>query len=255
MTSQTNTPPPHRIIVAASCYADATHAIPMAAGLAQWAGADLHGILVEQNLTPAAAGMFRACLITPAGAQVAAPTISQMRRLLAADSRNFEAELARLASANLRGWTFECLQGDLMVRMRAVAREDDILFVGHQGFYRHLGAVILIHSPGQARNRAFDIATELARNQNAPLSIWAAATNPEQRHLASVELDAMLHHADLPGSVARIFRSGAEILERINRTSAVAVIIDARSGPFRSDADKSLLLDVARCSLVIVGSG
>ena len=255
MTLPTDTPPPRRIIVAASCYADAVRAIPMAAGLAQWAGSDLHGILVEQDEALMTVGMFSAHLITSTGAQVAAPTLPQMRRSLTFDARIFEAELAKLSRANQRGWTFERLQGDLMVRMRAVAREDDILFVGHQGFYRNLGAIILIHSPGQARNQAFDIATELARNQNAPLSIWAAATDPEQRHLASVELDTMLRRADLPGSVARVFRSGAEILERINRSSAVAVIIDARSGPFRSDADKNLLLDVARCSLVIVGSG
>ncbi|MFT7596889.1 MAG: hypothetical protein ACI8R4_004231 [Paracoccaceae bacterium] len=258
MTSPPNTQPPRQIIIAATCYADATRAIPMAAGLARWAKADLHGILVEQDVTLTATGMFTTCLITPAGAQVAAPTTKQMRRLLAADARDFEAELAKLAGASLRRWTFERLKGDLMVQMRAAAEQGDILLVGHHGFYRHHGAVILIHNPGQnqgqAQHRAFDIATQLGRNQNAPLFIWAAAPDPEQRHFASVELEAMLRRADLPGSVARVFGSATEILEQINRSSAVAVIIDTQSGPFRSDADMNHLLDVGRCPLVITGS-
>ncbi len=257
MTSQPETPPPNQIIIAASCYADATAVISMAAMLARWAGADLHGILVEQNMVPATERMFTTRLITPAGAQIAVPTIAQMRRLLAADARIFEAELAKMAS--LSRWTFERLQGDLMARTRAAAKPGDILLVGHHGFhrhlfYRHLGSVILIHNPGQAQHRAFDIATELARSQNAPLFICAAATDPEQRHLASIELEAMTRRADLPETIAHVFGSAAEILERINRSSAVAVIIDTQVGPFKSNADMGLLLDVARCPLVIVSS-
>lgn len=252
MTSQPKTPPPNQIIIAASCYADATAVIPMAAGLARWAGADLHGILVEQNMVLTTEGMFTTRLITPTGAQIAAPTIAQMRRLLAADARVFEAELAKMAS--LRRWTFERLQGDLMARTRAAAKPGDILLIGHYGFYRHLGSVILIHNPGQAQRRAFDIATELARSQNAPLFICAAATDPEQRHLSSIELETMTRRADLPETIAHVFGSAAEILERINRSSTVAVIIDTQAGPFKSNADMGLLLDVARCPLVIVSS-
>ncbi len=252
MRSPPATSSPRRIIIAASCYADATRAIPMAAGLAQWAGTDLHGILVEQDEALTTVGMFSARLITSTGAQVAAPTLPQMRRSLASDARVFEAELAKLA--NLCRWTFERLQGDLMARMRAAAKPGDILLVGHHGFYRHLGAVMLIHSPGQAQHRAFDIASELARSQNAPIFICAAIPDRKQRRLVSAELDAMLRRANIPGSIAHIFDSNVEILDRINRSSAVAVIIDAQAGPFKSDADMRLLLDVARCPLVIVSS-
>jgi len=226
----------------------------MAAGLARWAGTDLHGILVEQDEALTTVGMFSARLITSTGAQIAAPTLPQMRRSLASDARNFEAELARLSRANQRGWTFERLQGNLMARMRAAVEKADILFVGHQGFYRHIGAVILIHRPGRGRDRTFDIANELARNQNAPLFIYATATDPEQRQLASVEMEAMLHRVDLPGSAARVFGSTGEMLHRINRSSAAAVVIDTKAGPFHSDADMNLLIDVARCPLVVVGS-
>ena len=254
MTSPHDPPPPRQIIIAASCYADATCAIPMAAGLARWAGADLHGILVEQDEALTTVGMFSARLITPAGAKIAAPTLPQMRRSLSSDARTFEAELARLSRANQRHWTFERLQGDLVTRMRAAVENADILFVGHQRFYRHPGAVILIHSPGQVPHRTFDIANELARHQNTSLFICATATNPEQRHLASVELEDMLRNIDLAGSAARVFGSTAEILDWINRSSAVAVVIDTQAGPFHSDADMGLLLDVARCPLVVVGS-
>jgi len=252
MTSPPETPPPRQVIIAARCYADATHAIALAARLARWAGADLHGILVEHNAALTTVGMFSASQITPAGAQVAVPTMAQMRRLLATDARAFEAELAKLAS--LSRWTFERLQGDLMARMRAAARPGDILLVGHHGFYRHFGAVILVHSPGQASHRAFDIATELARSQNAPLFICAAQPDAELRHTTSVELETMLRRADIPGSMVRVFGSNVEILDRINRSSAVAVITDIQAGPFHGDTDMSLLLDVARCPLVIVGS-
>lgn len=255
MTSSHDTPAPRQIIIAASCYADATRAIPMAAGLARRTGADLHGILVEQDEALTTVGMFSAGLITFTGVQLAAPTLPQMRRSLASDARRFEMELARLSQANKRGWTFERLQGDLMARMRAAVEKAEILFVGHQGFYRHPGAVILIQSPGQAQHRTFDIATELARKQNAPLFICATATGAQQRHLASAEQEDMLRRANLPGSGACIFDSTGEILDRINRSCAVAVVIDTKADPFHSDADMGLLLDVARCPLVIVGSG
>lgn len=255
MTSPPAISSPRQIVIAASCYADATRAMPMAAGLARWAGSDLHGILVEQDAALTTVGMFSARLITSTGAQVAAPTLPQMRRSLASDARIFEAELARLSRANQRGWTFERMQGDLMARMRAAVDKADILFVGHQGFYRHRGAVILLRSPGQAQHRTFDIAIELARNQKVPLFICATAPDPEQHHLASVELKAMLQGADIPGSIAHVFASSTDLLERINRASAVAVVVDTQASLFRSDADMGLLFDVARCPLVIVGSG
>lgn len=255
MTSPHDTPPQRQIIIAANCYADAICAIPMAAGLARWAGADLHGILVEQNEALTTVGMFSARLITSTGAQIAAPTLPQMRRSLASDARTFKAELARLSRANQRDWTFERLQGDLIARLRAAVEKADILLVGHQRFYRHPGAVILIHGPDWAQPRAFDIATKLARDQNAPLFICAAPTDPTQRHRISDELETMLQRADIPGSIAHVFASPTELLERINRASAVAVVVDTQASFFRSNLDMGLLLDVARCPLVFVNSG
>ena len=255
MTSSHVTPPPPRIIIAACCYADATRAMPMAAGLARWVGTDLHGILVEQDEALTTVGMFSARLITSTGAQVAAPTVVQMRRSVASDARTFQAELARLSRANQRGWTFEHLQGDLMARMRAAVEQADILFVGHQGFYRHPGAVILIHGSDRAQPRAFVIATKLARDLTAPLLICATPTDPNQRHRVAAELEIMLQDADIPGSAAHVFASPAELLQRVNRVSAVAVVVDTQASFFQSDVDMGHLLDVARCPLVIVNSG
>lgn len=254
MTSPPDTAPLRQIIIGVSCYADATRALPMAAIVARWVGADLRGILVEADVLFTNAGAPTARLVTPGGMARASPTVPEQRRFLAADAHAFQAELAKRAEAILRAWTFEQRSGDIITQLRRLATHDDIVMIGHHGFYRQHGAVILIHCPGQTPQLTHEIAAELARDLKSALFICAVSSDPEQQRLTSMELEALLQTFSIPGSFAQVFGSTAAMLDRINRTSTAVVIVDIENGPFRTDSDLVMLRDVARCPIVVVGS-
>ena len=71
--------------------------------------------------------------------------------------------------------------------------------------------------------------------------------------------------ADLTGALAQSLRTPAElipdttpeadILLRVGRLHAAAVVIDAATGPFRTAGQIRALLDVARCPVLVLGAG
>jgi hypothetical protein len=241
--------PSPRIIVAAHSFADAKRAIAMAAALAKWAGADLHGILAAHALEFPGATLR---LITTRGAVLPSPSQGQMRQYLAADARAFEAELATQALAALRQWSFEHITGDVLQQIAQVESQGDILLIAQHGLYRQRGPIMLILG-AKYTDRAIETATILAQTLRAPLHICATAASADERQTCLAALITRSQTLPVPNTVVQVFATPALMLAQINRLAATAVVVDLKSAPLRSQADLRALQDCARGPVVIVG--
>lgn len=218
------THPKTRIVVAASCFADASSGVRLAALLSSRIEAEVEGVFVEEEEQ---AGLFHnpaARLVTPGGEQVAAPSPEELRAALKRDALAFEREIARIALEHARHWSFRTLRGRLLASIGELLQAHDILLLGHRPLLTMRGPVIRLGATGRP-----DIAAGLAADLGAPIVDIAIAA---------------------PMTVGSL----AETLALVGRTSASAIVIDTASGPFRTPGEINDLLDAARCPVILVGA-
>ncbi|MGO4916330.1 hypothetical protein [Pseudogemmobacter sp. W21_MBD1_M6] len=254
MTPSGTAPAHHRIVIGASCYADAMRAIPLAAILASWAKSDLRGVLVEDTQTLVIAELPFSRGVTAAGTRVASVTRQQIELSLSGDARAFQTDLARRAKEGLRDWTFETLHGEVMAQTLAAADQGDIVLIGHRRLHEHIGPIAWLCDPDQTTRRSFDIAAALARNLQTPLAVYVVAPPQGAPDQAMATVETLVRRAGLRGSTVRAFGTTSDLLAALNRSNCSAVVVDLAAGPLRSAADLAALRDNARCSLVILGA-
>lgn len=230
------TQPKTRIVVAASCFADASSGIRLASLLSSRIEADVEGVFVEEEEQ---AGLFHnpaARIVTTSGERIPAPSPEELRAALKRDALAFEREIARVALEHARKWSFRTLRGRLLPSIGALLHAHDILLLGHRPLLKMRGPVIRLG----ATNRP-DIAAGLAADLGAPIVDIAIAA-PETAS------------GDTRGSDTITVVSVAEALAFISRTNASAIVVDTALGPFRLPNEINDLLDSARCPVVLVGA-
>ncbi|TCM77337.1 hypothetical protein [Rhodovulum steppense] len=116
-----------RVILSATCLAEAEAALPLATGLAAEAGAALAGVLIEDadNIALALAGAAR--FVDPAGRMLAGLDPARMGAAYARDAARFERLLARAATAAALSWSFRHTQGRLAEALAGIAAPGDLL--------------------------------------------------------------------------------------------------------------------------------
>lgn len=248
------TPARQRIVIGASCYADAMRAIPLAAILANRAESDLRGVLVENTQTLVIAGLPFSRGVTAAGTRMASVSRQQIELCLSGDARAFQAELARRAKEGLRDWTFETLHGEVMAQTLAASDQGDIVLIGHRRLHEHIGPIALLCQPDQMPRRSFDIAAALAHDLQTPLVVYMVDPHQDPRSQANASIELLARRAGLPATTVRVFGATSDLLAALNRGTCSAVVVDLAAGPLRSVADLGALRDNARCSLVILGA-
>lgn len=242
------------IIVGASCYADATPALNLAAMLAPLTKADIRGILVEEDQLLSIAQFPTSRIVSPAGERIVTPSLQQMLTVLAGDARAFEEAIANLAHASFRSWTFERFKGEMLSHLRATTGSHDILLIGHQTVHQYIGDVVLIHQPGRDYKAAFSLARHLSNDLKKPLFIAAIATDQHEHSAAIREQREMLQDAHQRGSSGEVFDTKSDLLKRLSHFNAATVVIDIDAGPFQTNEELQGFLDRARCPVVVVGA-
>ncbi|MFT4830216.1 MAG: hypothetical protein ACJAVR_000618 [Paracoccaceae bacterium] len=215
-------PQPTRIVIGATSFADARACMGLAVALARRRAAMLVGILAEDLAWAEPLRSPAARLLSVAGDLVPAPSPDALRRLTRADAKNFEHALSRAARRALLRWRFETVAGPMLPRMRAIVATGDPVVLGCPRLHAGRGAVLLIAPHGGAAER---LARDLAADLGADLTVILVG--------------------------AQAFATGAEALAAIGRRNISALVADPEGGPFRTDGDLALLLDQARCPVVL----
>lgn len=229
-----------RVILGACCYADAEASLDLATELARLLGADLHGMMVRDDVVFGASAVSQVSVISFSGKRASGISMDRMRVAFAADARQFEQQLNRRARAAALQCYFRKTQGNLAETLQKSAGAGDIVVFAFKPVLRVSGALVLIL--GQ-QGAIPDYIAKLARKLRKPLVVLTSALpqKPDSRVLlppgqqvvfqAYENADAMLavlermsptavflspHGHDLP-SISRIVESARSPVILYNR--------------------------------------
>jgi hypothetical protein len=225
--------PPRRVLIGATSFVDARAAIRLAACLAVETRAALGGILVQEQAVLAACALPNRRLVSPGGALGLAPSLSRLRRMMQADAQAFEKLLQDVAVRAAASWTFEQQAGDLVSSLSQGAARSDILVFGHRYVHSVAGRVILLRQTGIGSPDSARLASTLAADLGAELSVRRVAVDPD----AATEVT---------------YPTVAAAIAAIDRCNCAAVVMDLAGQAAQSVDLLRRLLDVARCPVIVL---
>ncbi len=215
-----------RMLVGAESYADAEAALRLVTILATGRSVDLGGLLVLDAALEGAPRWPGQRIVTETGMMLLAPSQDQMRSLIESEARAFRGRLNEIAHACALGCSFEAKTGDLMRSIAQAVDAWDVLLLGHRTLHRRVGPVVYLDASPDYASDARSVAALLA----------------DALKTSAIALDARTGAADPKN---RVF-------SRIDRLNASAVVIDAGKKPVLTLQELSLLLERARCPVVVL---
>ncbi|TDK50024.1 hypothetical protein [Antarcticimicrobium luteum] len=213
-----------RILVGAGSYADARAALAILDRIAGFGITDIGGLFVEDRGLMEAAAPRMSALVSPRGAIRDAPSRQVLRLMWQSDARAFRDRLRQLAARRALRWSFDRLPGDPVAGLCGAAQSWDWLLIGHLPSGARAGKVVGIAPAAEGGDGVGQLTGALAQ---------------------SLRTGAEVIRDSLPED---------EILARLERVHAAAVVIDAAGGPFRTAAQIRALLAAARCPVLVLGA-
>lgn len=217
-------PARRRILICAGCYADARAAMEITERLAVSIRCDLGGLLLDDPAASETAITPHQRIVTASGALVIAPDRAQLRRVMAGDARAFRAHLSRIAESHALSWSFEQQSGELFGGLVRAAQGWDLLLIGHRRLQRQTGPVVVLDAgPASGGDEAAAFGETLA--------------SVLRTHAIRLRSD-----------------DATDLLVRVGRMQAALIVTDATHGPFCNSDQLRLLVEAARCPVLVLGS-
>ena len=229
-----------RILIGASSFADAAAALRLIERIIRELQPSLGGILVDETTPLAICELPNQRVISASGQVSLAPQRAQVNAMIEADARAFRKSLSHIAETAGASWTFERGIGDLLQKSLDIGTASDILVLAQRKTHPVRGKVVLLSSSTASESKVMDMSRLLAQNLSADHIVMAVDETDKR-------LDAS------GGTGPGHFRTLTDVLSRLARINAQAVILDLAQGPVRSIEELRQLVDVARCPVFVFG--
>lgn len=233
-----------RVIVSATCFADADAAIKTATRLAQAIGGEVLGILVEDEAISRFAELpFAKVLAFPVAAhQPDMPQVNSraMRIAFQRDAGDFRSILAKTARDASVDWKFESKRGQIVSIMNASARKGDFVLLGYQQARQFSGEILYISYTETMDTRLVEIGKTLASDLHVSLHTVNVIASREPEENGPIV-------AQKPGLTHNNFDQD-ELMSYLQKASPSLVLF---SMPMNDDFNIRFLQDVARCSIML----
>lgn len=137
---------PLRVILGATCSADAEATLALATELAVTSGGEFHGLLVEDEAVMALSRAPSASIIGPSGTAIEGLNSKTMTAAVARDATRFERLIAEAAERSGLRASFSRKRGHPALALSEIARPHDILVVPAGPFRARPREVVLVVS-------------------------------------------------------------------------------------------------------------
>ncbi len=237
-----------RVIVSATCFADADAAIKIAARLARKIQGDVLGLLIEDEAISRYAELPFAKTLAFQPATQQPVTSRAMRIAFERDAQRFKTILAKAARNASIEWSFESKRGKTIPLLHSTASKGDFILLGYQQMRASQGEIICLIDAGGNDASLLNIGKTLAQEMNIPLHqitlINHGKETPDKssgRQLAHAHLIS-----DQSTTISTLNRD--ELLEYLRKSSPTAVFATAHidNGDYLST-----IQEAARCSVVL----
>ncbi len=228
-------PRDRRVVLGATCYADADAALSVAVALARQMKAELHGLLVRDKAILSAASRPRALAVSYSGHGTTSITAETMQRAFAVDARRFESKLAATARASSLSAVFRATEGGLADALRQTVFAGDLAILGFRRATRDSGSLVLLLGEGD-ETPAF--AADLANILGKRLILL--------RHMPGRSA-SYAHLAYGAGPETLSADNTEDVLRHLERLSPVAVIMASHRAGHPPVSD---VINAARCPVI-----
>lgn len=213
----TGQPSRTRIVVAATCFADADPAIRIAVSLARRLDGDIRALLIEDEavLQSAALPFARALL----GSERSSRPVTQgdMQSAYLRDARRIEGSLEVATRQSAVRWSFERRPGRARALLDQAAGSGDLVLLGHHQQRPGIGEIVLLDTSHPPREDLVKLGAELARETGSVLRLFTdvpvqdglvgGADDPPRRFLSGRSFVVQERAADRERFLAHIARS------------------------------------------------
>ncbi|MHA6265109.1 hypothetical protein ACXYMO_18055 [Arenibacterium sp. CAU 1754] len=233
-----------RVILGATCFADAQSALSLAVELAKQMNAELHGLLVQDEAIADAMTNPQALAISFSGARSVSLNPASMLAAFRADARQFEAQLLRCAKAAALGSAFRATEGRLTHVVEQTAAAGDLIVFGYRRTIRDGGDLVLILGDDGIVKSPARIGAALSRRLGKSLSVFV-----REGHEAEARNRLAEYGLSAPQIIG--YTGTGALLSALDRMAPAAVIA-AMDQPDLPPVAR--LVDVARCPVILTRS-
>lgn len=230
-----------RVILGATCYADAEASLRIAVLLAKQNRADIHGCLVEDDAILASVAYPNARAVTYSGRHFERVSAESMQAAFRADAKRFENKLAAEARQASLASGFTEVRGQLPGILRKKADAGDLLVFGFRRVRRDSGHVVLAFGDTKPDPKLLVLALDLSHALGKRLTILAA---PEFQS----DIYALLSQHSLKNYDLAAVSGDKALLETLERMSPSALVVGFELSGL---ASVMRLLEAARCPVVM----
>ncbi|PWJ16121.1 hypothetical protein [Jannaschia seohaensis] len=218
-------PAERRLVIAAESLGGADAALSLCPAILGWAPARPSGLIIEPEDNDFWSGRDPK-IVSTRGTLMARPTVDRLQRLARRDASEFGARLSSLAKALNTEWDCALAAGDLVTAACAGLSGEDILLLGQRAVFRHLSRVALLGGEPGPSEAARALADALARASRTSVALLSAGSHADDESIASL----------------------------VERTHAVALVLDLEAGPVTGEESLRRLYIAARCPIVALGA-
>lgn len=209
-----------KIILGATCFADANVAIDIVEKLARTLQMQIRAFLLRDDAALYASALPFARAISPSGASLEVSDV-KMQQAYFADIGSFEQALKSLAERSKVSWTLEERKGNLEGIMEAATGLDSIALFGFNQLQKPRNGIVVLAGEDQDISNLKSLAGTLSSEMNASIEILRVETNENN---ASNMID-LLHKLQTKSPALLIATS------EIIRMTGINAILDASRCP------------------------
>lgn len=216
-----------KLVIAAESLEGAEAALAFCRAILDCAPATPSGLIVEPQNATFWAGRDPK-LVSTRGTLLAVPTLERVRRIARRDTSELEARLSNLAGQLDVEWNCALASGELVSAACAALSGEDILLLGQCPVFRERGRsrVLLLGGQKGASKASRSLAEAIARSSQASVVIIIAETQDDEDAMVGI----------------------------VERTHAMAVVVDLDAGPVRHAEGLRRIYTVARCPILALGA-
>ena len=231
----------NRIIISATCFADAGASMGIAAVIAQIVKSDLLGLLVEDESILRFADLPSASVVALESRTQQRVTPSAMDKAYQRDAIAFKIILAKVAKDASINWSFQHKRGQSMPLVKSLALKGDLILLGHQLARNARGEIVCLSYDEDNQKGLQKLAVKVAHQLQSPFhSITAMKSAKTKRSIAA----GMKEHGSLPSGD---YFHEDEVLDYLGKTSLKAVFLSAS---VNQKIDINKIFEAARCPII-----
>lgn len=243
----TGKPSRTRIVVAATCFADADPAIRIAVSLARRLDGDIRALLIEDEAVLRSAALPFARALQGPERSSRPVTPDDMQSAYLRDARRIEGSLEVATRQSAVRWSFERRPGRARALLDQAAGSCDLVLLGHHQRRAGIGEIVLLDTSHPPREDLVKLGIELARETGSILRLFTDV----------LVLDSLAGETD---ETPRRFLSGRSLLVQERAADKERFLAHiARSRPYavlmgRADAlelGAETVAEIARCPVMV----